>query len=45
MRQFTMTRIFWNAAAVLELPSGVLASSSTAVGDTLAFDPVETSVN
>ena len=45
MRQFTMTRIFWNAAAVLELPSGMLASSSTAVGDTLAFDPVETSVN
>jgi len=45
MRQFTMTRIFWNAAAVLELPSGMLASSSTAVGDTLSFDPVETSVN
>jgi len=45
MRQFTMTRIFWNAAAVLELPSGMLASSSTAVGDMLSFDPVETSVN
>jgi len=45
MRQFRMTRVFWNAAAVLELPSGSLDSSSTAVGDTLAFDPVETTVN
>ncbi len=45
MRQFRMTRIFWNAAAVLELPSGTLDSSSTVVGDVLAFDRVETTVN
>lgn len=45
MRQFRMTRIFWNAAAVLELPSGMLDSSSTAVGDVLSFDPVEMTVN
>lgn len=42
MRQFRMTRIFWKAAAVLELPSGVLDSTSTSVGDTLTFDRAET---
>lgn len=45
MRQFRMTRVFWSAAAVLELPSGTLDSSSTVVGDVLSFDPVETTVN
>lgn len=45
MRQFRMTRVFWSAAAVLELPSGMLDASSTAVGDTLSFDPVETTAN
>ena len=43
MRQFRMTRIFWRAAAVLELPSGMLDSTATAVGDALTFDRVETS--
>jgi uncharacterized protein len=41
MRQFRMTRIFWKAAAVLELPPGVLDSTSTELGDTLTFDRVE----
>ena len=43
MRQFRMTRIFWKAAAVLELPPGVLDSTSTELGDTLTFDRVEAS--
>ena len=43
MRQFRMTRIFWKAAAVLELPSGILDSTATAIGDALTFDRVETS--
>lgn len=38
MRPFRMTRVFWKAAAVLELPSGVLDSTSTLVGDTIEFD-------
>lgn len=44
MRQFRMTRVFWKAAAVLELPSGILDSTLTSVGDTLTFDRVETAV-
>ena len=43
LRQFRMTRIFWKAAAVLELPPGVLDSTSTELGDTLTFDRVEAS--
>ena len=38
MRQFAMTRLFWKAAAVLELPPGMLEESLTSVGDTLTFD-------
>jgi uncharacterized protein len=38
MRAFRMTRLFWKAAAVLELPPGVLDSTATAVGDTLEFE-------
>jgi uncharacterized protein len=38
MRAFRMTRLFWRAAAVLELPPGMLESTATAVGDTLAFE-------
>jgi len=45
MRQFRMTRIFWQAAAVLELPCGVLDSTTTAIGDALRFDPVEITAN
>jgi uncharacterized protein len=37
-RAFRMTRLFWKAAAVLELPPGMLDSTATAVGDTLAFE-------
>jgi len=40
MRQFRITRIFWKAAAVLELPVGTLDSTLTSVGDTLSFDRV-----
>jgi uncharacterized protein len=43
MRQFRMTRIFWKAAAVLELPSGMLDSTATAIGDALTFDRLEAS--
>lgn len=43
MRQFRMTQIFWKAAAVLELPSGMLDSTATTIGDALTFDRVETS--
>ncbi len=41
MRPFRMTQIFWRAAAVLELPSGMLESTSTRVGDTIEFDRVD----
>jgi uncharacterized membrane protein (UPF0127 family) len=37
MPPFRMTRMYWKAAAVLELPSGRLDSTSTRVGDTLEF--------
>jgi uncharacterized membrane protein (UPF0127 family) len=36
--------MFWKAAAVLELPPGVLASTSTCVGDTIEFDHVDRAV-
>jgi uncharacterized membrane protein (UPF0127 family) len=38
-----MTKVFWKAAAVLELPSGTADATKTAVGDTLSFD--HTAVN
>ena len=41
MRAFRMTRLFWKAAAVLELPPGMLDSTATAVGDTLTFEREE----
>lgn len=44
MRAFRMTRIFWKAAAVLELPQGMLDSTATDVGDTLAFEAGEAGV-
>ncbi len=37
MHPFRMTRMFWKAAAVLELRSGAAESSGTLVGDTLEF--------
>lgn len=42
MPRFSMTRIFWKAAAVLELPAGVLDATSTSVGDSLTFDRIQT---
>jgi uncharacterized membrane protein (UPF0127 family) len=42
MHAFRMTRLFWKAAAVLELPPGMLDSTETVVGDTLAFERGET---
>jgi len=41
LRPFRMTRVFWKAAAVLELPAGVVESSRTVKGDTLEFDRAE----
>jgi uncharacterized protein len=41
MRPFRMTRMFWKAAAVLELPSGRLDSTSTRVGDTIELGRVD----
>ena len=41
LRPFRMTRVFWKAAAVLELPPGVVESSRTVKGDVLEFDRVE----
>jgi uncharacterized protein len=41
LRRFRMTRLYWKAAAVLELPPGVLDSSWTEVGDSLAFEPAK----
>ena len=38
LRPFRMTRVFWKAAAVLELPAGVVESSRTVKGDILEFD-------
>lgn len=38
MYPFRMTRIFWNAAAVLELPAGTLKLTSTSIGDAIEFD-------
>ena len=40
LRPFRTTRVFWGAAAVLELPSGTLSSSSTSVGDVIEFRAV-----
>jgi uncharacterized membrane protein (UPF0127 family) len=37
VRPFRMTRVFWKAAAVLELPSGAVNSSGTLVGDAIEF--------
>jgi uncharacterized protein len=40
MRPFRITRVFWRAAAVLELPAGTLNATSTSVGDSIEFDRV-----
>src|ERR1700746_1398103 len=41
MRPFRMTQVFWKAAGVLELPTGMLESTSTLVGDSIEFARVE----
>ena len=38
---FRLTSLVWGAKSVLELPSGSLASTGTAVGDELQISPVE----
>ena len=44
LRPFRMTRVYWKAAAVLELRSGALHSSSTMVGDTIEFSRTDRAV-
>jgi uncharacterized protein len=41
MRPFRITRVFWKAAAVLELPCGILNSTGTLLGDSIDFHRVE----
>ena len=43
LRPFRMTRVFWKAAAILELRSGIVDSTSTSVGDSLELSGVEMS--
>jgi uncharacterized membrane protein (UPF0127 family) len=40
VRPFRLTRLFFKAAAVLELPAGTLAATATTVGDALEFSRV-----
>ncbi|MBZ5626884.1 MAG: DUF192 domain-containing protein [Acidobacteriia bacterium] len=40
MPPWRMTRLFFKSSAVLELPSGVIRSTSTSVGDVLDFSRV-----
>lgn len=41
---YRMTRLFWNAAAVLELQSGIAKLSGTVVGDKFEFTSVDGAV-
>ena len=41
MGPFRVTRMFWKAAAVLELPAGMLNGTSTSVGDQIEFNRAE----
>ena len=43
LRPFRMTPVFWKAAAILELRSGIVDSTGTSVGDSLQLSRVETS--
>ena len=45
MRPFRLTRVWFKAAAVLELPAGTLAATSTAIGDALEFSRVGAAVS
>ena len=42
MRPFRMTRVFFEAAAVLELPSGTIESTATQLGDGILLERVST---
>ena len=44
LRPFRLTRVFWRAAAVLELRAGTVESCRTFVGDTLEFSRVDGAV-
>jgi uncharacterized protein len=44
LRPFRLTRVFWKAAAVLELRAGMVESCGTFVGDTLEFSRVDGAV-
>jgi len=41
MPPFRLTRLFFRAAAVLELPAGTLAATATSVGDALEFNRLD----
>lgn len=41
MRPFRISRMFWEAAAVLELPAGMLSNTSTSIGDQIEFKGAE----
>jgi len=41
MRPFRLTRLYWKAAAVLELPPGTAEATQTRVGDELEFSKSE----
>jgi uncharacterized membrane protein (UPF0127 family) len=41
MGPFRVTRMFWKATAVLELPAGILSTTSTSVGDQIEFNRAE----
>jgi uncharacterized membrane protein (UPF0127 family) len=41
LRPFRLTRLFWKAAAVLELRAGTVESCGTSVGDALEFSRVD----
>lgn len=43
MRPFWVTRIYFGAAAVLELPVGTVEHSGTRVGDRVEFAPIQES--
>jgi uncharacterized protein len=45
LRPFRMTRVFWKAAAVLELRAGTVESCATVVGDTLDFSRADAAVS
>jgi uncharacterized protein len=41
MRPFMVTRVYFKAAVVLELPTGTVAQSGTCIGDSLQFARIE----